>query len=187
MSNPTIAALAKANKRLKEAQANTGQGALGWWPDEGPYVCMLTGLTVEPGKFRYAAKKGDTTKVERDATRVQAHLTVTDYPSTSGEPPVCKGREFLLPHDITGLPSEKGNNQVERVRIQDERFKGMLCTCLGLSDIDDYAAALQSLLDMIEAKRAAGSALVVKVDFRYSENQRKKSVPDAEYYQELIG
>jgi len=185
-NNPVIAALAKANKRLKEAQANTGQGALGWWPEEGVYVATLDNVTVEAAKFKHRKKAGANEFVERDATRIQTHMTLTDYPAADGESPTCRGREFIIPHDVSGLPAEKGNNQVERVRIQDERFKGMLCTILGVSDIDDYAAAIDQVQTMISEKAAANSALVLKVDFRYSENQRKKMVPDAEFYKELV-
>lgn len=186
MSNAVIAALAKANKRLKDAQANTGQGALGWWPDEGEYVVTLDGLTVEPGKFKHRKKAGSNDTTEREAIRVQSHMTLTDYPAKEGDTPSCKGREFVIPLDTTGLPSEKGNNQVERVRIQDERFKGLLCTTLGVSDIDDYASALDSVTKLIDDKKKANSAVVLKVSFRYTENQRKKNVPDQEYYMELV-
>ena len=187
--NNVLSNFAKANARLKDARADTGAGSLGWWPPEAEYLVGLAAITVDEATFEYRTVPKGKNDQKRPAIKVQCKLQLLEDPDSPNAPRSFMDREFIIPYDTTGLPTAKGCNFAEQVRIAEERFKGLLCTALGIAEdgLDNAAAALQQLLERHEEKSKAGTFITMKVYTKHREDNKRpgKFYPDVVKYMEL--
>ncbi|MGA1752729.1 MAG: hypothetical protein ACO395_05125 [Pontimonas sp.] len=106
----------------KDASADTGNGAGGWWPEEGQHTCIILSVTNSPATFR----TGD--GQEFPSTLISFRYQLMEDPGSPGEPREFEGAPINLPNDPSQVTAE---NQQTRIRIELQRLKGHLSTILG--------------------------------------------------------
>ena len=157
-NSSVISRFATLNTVFQSADANTGEGALGWWPDEGVNESFVIDLNVKDATMKL--KDGQTVP----AMSVQfIYQLMQDPGAPDGTPRRWNGAPFLFPADLSAISDEKTQT---RIRMETERIKGHLKVILR-RDPKDLPAALTDC-----AKRVADASnpVAVRVNCQYDKN-----------------
>jgi len=141
------------NDTFKSAQADSGLGALGWWPEEGNHDCLVTDVNMQESPFKQS--DGST----YPGVEIQFSYQLITDPGQQ-EPRRWVGSPFRIPTDTNVLTDPKAKIRAE---IELRRLKGHLTVCLR-REPQDMGAALGEISHRLESTDSV-VAVVVKCQY----------------------
>jgi hypothetical protein len=167
-------------KQFGDAEANTGEGALGEWPEEGHHDCLI--LSLE-------ANNDDTFFIDREnripATSFFFRYQLVEDPNSPDDPMRWRGAPFIFPHNPSSITAK---NKLDQIRISRDRFCGHLQTILGTKVGVVGGIDLDQAIDAVATKLNGGTHTICTVRCEY----RTRGTGDAtrtyktEYLQKLL-
>ena len=150
--------------QYESAQADNGMGSLGWWPDAGEHPVFVTGLSVEPSKFRQ--RDG----MEVDGFTAQFKYQLLEDSGSPDNPREFQGAPFTLPGNPSGLTDDKAKMRCE---IETRRLKGHIETCLNKAT-GNILVALEEIENILsDAERSNDDESKCQYDTRNGRTYRK--------------
>ncbi len=151
-------------KQYEVAQADTGLGSLGWWPEAGEHQVFVTNLSIEPSMFK-----------QRDGMEIDGFTTQFEYQlledaGSPEQPRKFQGAPFTLPGDPSKVTDDKSKMRCE---IETRRLKGHIETCLNKST-NDLGTALTEIEEILsDPSRSIVVSCKCQYDTRNGRTYRK--------------